>query len=109
MNISNIDLVNQNLAKANLEKAKRQAGNPDQKAMKEAQLEEACAGFEAIFLNTLFKTMRSSLQGDAILNESNSLDIYKSMHDQYLAEDLSKGKSSIGLREFLFQQLKESL
>ena len=104
-----IDLMNQNIARARLSSISNKAAVSDQKAMKEARLKEACAGFEAIFLNTILKSMRSSLPGDAILKESNSLNIYKSMQDQYLAEDLSKGKSSIGLREFLFQQMKDSL
>jgi flagellar protein FlgJ len=57
----------------------------------------------------MIKSMRKSLPGDALLNESHGMDIYKSMYDQYLADELSKSKTSIGVKEFLFQQLKESL
>ena len=100
-----IDLVNQNLAKANLDKIKKQTSD----LMKEKELKDACAGFEAIFLNTMIKSMRKSLPGDALLDGSHGMDIYKSMYDQYLAEELSKSKTSIGVKEFLYQQLKESL
>ncbi len=104
-----IDLINQNLARATLSKAKTDVAATKQKQLEEKQLKEACAGFEAIFLHTMLKSMRSSLPGDAVLNESNSMNIYKSMQDQYLAEDLANGKSSIGVKEFLYQQLKDSL
>ncbi|MCF6248776.1 MAG: rod-binding protein [Desulfobacula sp.] len=104
-----IDLINQNLAKITLAKVKSQVTNPEAKTLKEEQLKEVCAGFEAIFLKTMLKSMRSSLAGNAIFPESNGMNIYKSMQDQYLSENLSKGKSSIGVREFLYQQLKNSL
>ncbi len=104
-----IDLINQNLATTQLAKVKEQVNNPEEKALKEDHLKEACAGFEAIFLNTMLKSMRSSLSGNAIFPESNGMNIYKSMQDQYLAENLSKGKSSIGVSEFLYQQLKKTI
>lgn len=104
-----IDLVNQNLAKANQVKIKNQTSDIARNTLKEKELKEACAGFEAIFLNTMIKSMRKSLPGDALLDGSHGMDIYKSMYDQYLAEELSKSKTSIGVKEFLYEQLKESL
>ena len=97
-----IDLVNQNLAKADQDRIKEHR-------LKEKELKEACAGFEAIFLNSMIKSMRKSLPGDALFEESHGTDIYKSMYDQYLADELAKSKTSIGVKEFLYQQLKESL
>ena len=104
-----IDLVNQNLAKANLDKMKKQTSNLARNIIKEKELKEASAGFEAIFLNTMIKSMRKSLSGDALFKESNTMNIYKSMYDQYLADELSKSKISIGVKEFLYQQLKDSI
>ncbi|MCK5162652.1 MAG: rod-binding protein [Desulfobacula sp.] len=104
-----IDLINQNLAKANLGKIKKQTSDLARNNLKEKELKEACAGFEAIFLNTMIKSMRDSLPGNALFEESNSMNIYKSMHDQYLTEQLSRGKESIGIRDFLYQQLKDSI
>lgn len=104
-----IDLVNQNFAKATLNKVKKQSSDIAGKSLKEAELKSACEGFEAIFLNTMIKSMRESLPGDALFEESNGMNIYKSMYDQHLADELSKSKTSIGLKEFLFQQLKESI
>ncbi len=104
-----INLIHQNLAGVTLSKAQAQTDNSINKATKETQLKEACAGFEAIFLHTMLKNMRQSLPGDAVFNESNTSNIYQSMYDQYLADNLSKGSSSLGVKEFLYEQLKDSL
>ena len=76
-----IDLVNQNLAKANLDKIKKQSSDIEHDMLKEKELKEACAGFEAIFLNTMIKSMRKSLPGDGIFKESHGMGILqKSLH-----------------------------
>lgn len=100
-----IDVINQNLATANL----NSLGNKKQSVSKEKELKEACAGFEAIFLNTMVTSMRGTLTGDALFNDSNEMDIYQSMYDQALVDDLSKNGSSTGIKEFLYEQLKETL
>lgn len=104
-----IDLIKQNLSGAALEKIKTESkalsgGSGEKKALK-----EACAGFEAILLNTLMKSMRASLPGDSLLDDSHDMDMYRSMHDQYLTEQLSKSPQSVGLKEFLYEQLKDSI
>lgn len=104
-----IDLIHQNLSTANLSKAKRSAEAQKQASIKDAQLKEACAGFEAILLHTMIKSMRKSLPGDAVFEESNDMNIYRSMYDQHLAEDLSKGRSAVGIKELLYNQLKDTL
>ena len=75
----------------------------------EKELMEACQGFEAIFTKTLMDSMRDTLPGDALFEKSNGQKIFESLHDQYLAEQLSKGRHTSGLKEFLFDQLKKSL
>ena len=104
-----INIVNQNLAAAKLSKIKKQGKDPAEKVLKEKELKKACEGFEAIIVNTMIKSMRESLPGDALFKESNGSNIYKSMYDQYLSEELSRKHQSIGLKEFLYQQLKKSL
>jgi len=104
-----IDLVNRNLAEATLSKVKKQSADLTGNDPKESKLKAACEGFEAIFLNTMIKSMRESLPGNALFNESNTMNIYQSMYDQHLADELSKSNTSIGIKEFLYQQLKESI
>lgn len=72
-------------------------------------LREATQGFEAIFLQTIMDSMRDTLPGNGIFKESNASDIYQSMHDQYLSEKLSQGKSALGLKERLYDQLKDRI
>ncbi len=102
-----IDIVNSNLAKAHIGKLKEQNLVSDK--LKEKELKEACQGFEAIFLHTMIKSMRESLPGNALFMDSHGMDMYKSMYDQHLADELSKSKTSLGVKEFLYNQLKESL
>ena len=104
-----IDLINSNLAKANIGKIKKQNSDFVSDKLKEKELKEACEGFEAIFLNTMIKSMRKSLPGNALFMDSHGMDMYKSMYDQYLADELSQSRTSLGVKEFLYNQLKDSL
>jgi len=72
-------------------------------------LKEACQGFEAVFLNTMMKSMRSTIPEDGLLGKSQGMDIYTSMHDQYLSEKISRGENSTGIGEYLYRQLQKSL
>lgn len=100
-----IDIVTQNLASSNLKKVEKNTVNPQ----KDAQLKEACAGFEAILIHTMIKSMRKTLPGNALFPESNTGSIYQSLQDQNLAEHLSKGESSLGLKDYLYEKLKDSI
>jgi flagellar protein FlgJ len=107
------DIVKQNMALASQEGLKNRShallqAKADQK-QKEKQLEEACAGFEAIFINTILKSMRKSLPGNGVIEESHGMNIYQSMYDQYLSEQAANSTSSLGLKEFLYEQLKKDL
>jgi flagellar protein FlgJ len=104
-----IDIVNSNLAKAGIDKIKKQNSDLVSDKLKEKELKEVCAGFEAIFLHTMIKSMRKSLPGNALFEDSHGMDMYKSMYDQYLADELSQSQTSLGVKEFLYDQLKDSL
>lgn len=101
-----IDLVKANLAQAKLGKIKQETADIKKDPAKEKELKEACAGFEAIFLKTMITAMRDSLPGNGLFKESNGMNIYTSMYDQSLADALSKSQTSIGLKEFLYRQIK---
>ena len=99
-----IDLIHQNLSVAGIDKMKRQTLDPE----KDKELKDACAGFEAIFMNEMLQSMRKTLPGDALFEDSNASNIYQSMQDQDLVENLSKSQNSLGIKDFLYQQLKKS-
>ena len=99
-----IDIVNQNLAASRLNKthAKASASTSAQKELKEKQLKEAAEGFESILIHTMLKSMRKSLPGNAVFPESNSMNIYQSMYDQYLADKLTS-QNSMNLKIAYFE------
>lgn len=74
---------------------------------REKDLEKACRGFEAMMLNTLMQRMRDTLPGDGLFPQSNASDIYQSLHDQYLTDNLSQGRRVTGFKEFLYRQLQD--
>lgn len=76
---------------------------------REKDLEKACQGFEALMLNTLMERMRDTLPGDSLFPESNASDVFQSLHDQYLTDNLSQGRRVTGFKEFLYQQLQDSV
>lgn len=67
-------------------------------------LREVAGQFEAIFVETLFKNMRSSSLGDPIFGQSDQLEMYQGMMDQQLAVELSSGRG-IGIADMLVAQL----
>ena len=69
-----------------------------------AVLREVAGQFEALFLQTMLKTMREASLGDPIMGDSNGLDMFQSMLDQQLAVEMSSGEG-IGLADLLVRQL----
>lgn len=61
------------------------------------RLEKACADFEAIFVEQLFKTMRASVPESGLLDGGRAEDIYTSMMDQQVAREMAHGHGAIGL------------
>jgi len=68
------------------------------------ELKKACADFEAIFINHMLKTMRRAIPQSG--NNFPGKDIYSTMVDQKVAEDLAKRGGGIGLQEMLLRQLE---
>ena len=74
----------------------------------EKALHEACRGFESIFLESMLKSMRKTIPEDKLFGDGNGMDIYTSMHDQYLARNISEDGRGIGLEDFLYRQISRS-
>jgi flagellar protein FlgJ len=68
------------------------------------ELKKACQGFEAIFLSTMVKSMRSTLPGDALFGKSQGVEVFESMYDRELADQLAASGRGIGIAEFLEKQ-----
>ena len=78
---------------------RRMAGNNDP-----AALREVAGQFEALFLQTMLKSMRDASIGDPILGDSDQFEMYQGMLDQQIALEMSSGKG-IGLADMLVRQL----
>ncbi len=69
-----------------------------------AALREVASQFEALFLQTMLKSMREASLGDPIFGNSDQQEMYQGMMDQQLALEMASGKG-IGLAEMLVRQL----
>ncbi len=70
----------------------------------EERLHQACKNFEAIMLRQLLKLMRETVPKDGLFGDSYSKDMFQSMHDNALADQLASEKG-MGLGEILYKQL----
>ncbi|RLF65185.1 MAG: hypothetical protein DRN30_04500 [Thermoplasmata archaeon] len=84
----------------------KETGRPEgvQPGSSEEKLKKACADFEAIFINYMMKTMRNTIPKSG-LNNFPGKDIYATMVDQKVAQDLATKKGGIGLQEILLRRL----
>ena len=91
-------------------KAKVTEGHVVNEAAKDQQdkeLKEACKGFEAMFLNMMFKQMRATVPTDTLFGESNAKKIYQEMYDEKLTENIADS-GGVGLADMLYKQLSKS-
>lgn len=72
--------------------------------MKEKKLRNACAGFEAIFIKQMLRTMREGAPEGGLFGKGFATEMYQAMFDEELAETLAQGKG-MGLGESLYKQI----
>ncbi len=71
---------------------------------RDSKLKKAIEDFEAIFINQMLKSMRSTIVKSGLIDESNSEKIYTSLMDAELSKFIA-ADSGIGLYEVLSSQL----
>ena len=69
------------------------------------RLKRACSQFESLFIASMLKSMRKTVEDGGLIRESNEGKIYKSMFDEKLALSIADSWG-IGLGAMLFEQLK---
>lgn len=67
-------------------------------------LREVAGQFEALFLQSMLKSMRDASLGDPLFGDSDQHEMYRDMLDQQLAAELAGGKG-IGLADMIVRQL----
>ena len=69
-----------------------------------AALREVAGQFEALFLQSMLKSMREATPGDPLFGDNDAQEMYETMLDQQLALEMASGKG-IGIAELLVRQL----
>lgn len=67
-------------------------------------LKKACQDFESIFVQMVFKNMRSTVPEDSLFEKSQAQSIFEGMLDEELSKDVS-GAGGMGIADMLFKQL----
>ena len=97
--------ASENVAKPKTKAATAADGEmtPEQKAY-DKKLREACQGFEAMFLNIMYKEMRNTVPENSLFGESNADKILQDMRDTEMVNQMAKA-GGVGLADVLYKQL----
>ena len=76
-----------------------------QKAKEDAKLKEACKGFEAMFLQMMYKEMKKTVPDNELFGDSNSQKILEDMLDTQMIDNMAEA-GGVGLADLLYKQLK---
>ncbi len=85
---------------------KTDAGSAEGGEKQQRQLRKACADFEAIFVYTMLKTMRTTIPRSGLTDGFAGKDTYTMIMDQKVAEELTRRGDGIGLQKMLRDQLQ---
>ena len=72
------------------------------------KLMEVCKQFESVFLNMMLKQMRATVAEGGLTEKSHGREIFESMQDEKLADEISKG-NGVGLAQFLYKQMQRQI
>lgn len=72
------------------------------------KLREACRQLESVFVNMMFKQMRSTVQKTDLMGDDSSVETYEDMLFDNYATEMSKGKG-VGIAEMLYKQMSKTL
>lgn len=72
---------------------------------RDKDLKKACEGFEAMFLNMMYRQMRATVPENTLFGESNAMKIFQDMRDDELMKNVAAG-GGIGIADMMYKQLK---
>ena len=78
---------------------------PDRDA---ASLKQSCQEFEAIFIQSMFKSMRKTIPEGGLFEKDTAHEIYQDMLDSEISKEISR-KQSMGLADQMYRQMEELL
>ncbi len=109
--IADASMAQSQLASSQAEQLSRQAQtnlNAGADIEKEKKLRKACEGFEAIFIQKMWESMRASLPEDGLVSGSKEEKFWQGMYDQELSKSIA-GSGGIGLTDMMMSQLSRNL
>lgn len=81
----------------------------DQKVVKDrASLKKACQDFEAIFIQSMFKSMQKTVPEGGLFEKDHATKMYQDMMDQEIASRISR-RQSLGLADQMYRQMEKLL
>lgn len=97
------EMIGQHIITDPNNKLNREIKSEDQRKMM-----QACKDFEAIFVNMMLKQMRNTITPSDLVQKSYAREIFESMQDEKVAEEMTKGKG-LGLAQELYKQLSKNM
>jgi flagellar protein FlgJ len=71
-------------------------------------LRRSCQDFEAIFIQSMFKSMRKSIPDGGLFEKDTAHEIYQDMLDGEVAKEISRHQS-LGLADQMYRQMERLL
>ena len=105
LNINSVRASRQNSVDESFEKVMQQAlTEKDDK-----KLHQACQDMEALFVYKMLQQMRATIPDGGYLTAGSAEKIYRDMLDEEYSKVIAGSRSSFGLAEMLYQQLKRDI
>jgi len=106
MEIFSPDKIRPSISNSIQDKTESIANKIGNGVQKDSDLQSAAQDFEAIFLHKMLEAMRKTVPKSGLL-ESFSSDMYQSMFDEELANEMAK-RGDMGLANMMYKQLDET-
>jgi flagellar protein FlgJ len=88
--------------------AETQAPAPRRTLKDRAALKKSCQDFEAIFIQSMFKSMRKTIPDGGLFEKDHAMEMYQEMLDQEMATKISQ-RQSLGLADQMYRQMEKLL
>jgi len=72
------------------------------------ELKEACQGFEAMFLDIMYRQMRKTVPENTLFGKSHGQEIFEDMRDSELMKQVAQS-GGLGLGDLIYRQLAPSV
>jgi flagellar protein FlgJ len=99
-----------NPLKTSLPSVLQEPAIPDRRKLTDkdiAALKRSCQDFEAIFIQSMFKSMRKTVPDGGLFTRDTAHEIYQEMLDSEVASKISRNQS-MGLADQIYRQIKKN-